>query len=63
MKAFCEKCSPGLFDIVEDIFTSSYSSSLSYDCRTQLRRQRVVGELYRLAYLSNQVKIIDEYLI
>ena len=56
MKAFCEENSPGLFDLLEKVITSDYSmSSNVFERRSDLRRQRVVGELHRLAYLANQV--------
>ena len=55
MKTFCEAHAPGLFDLLEKVISSDYSSTLDHDGRAKLRRQRVVSELYRLAYLNNQV--------
>ena len=56
MEEFCSVHAPGLFDILKKVITSEYSSSLDVDRRGDLKRQRVVAELYRLAYLGNQVK-------
>eukprot|EP00118_Oscarella_pearsei_P022184 m.253168 g.253168 ORF g.253168 m.253168 type:complete len:759 (+) comp40368_c2_seq5:2568-4844(+) len=54
MIAFCNVHAPGLFSLLEDCITSNYSSQHENERRAELRRQRVVAELYRLAYFRNQ---------
>eukprot|EP00118_Oscarella_pearsei_P021515 m.242159 g.242159 ORF g.242159 m.242159 type:complete len:226 (+) comp40212_c0_seq4:1077-1754(+) len=58
MLAFAEEKAPGLFDMIERAITSDYSATSGSQKRAQLKQQRVVGELYRLAYFSNQQNVI-----
>eukprot|EP00118_Oscarella_pearsei_P006253 m.28392 g.28392 ORF g.28392 m.28392 type:complete len:944 (+) comp30747_c0_seq1:253-3084(+) len=55
MFSFSEKHAPGLFPLLENAITSEYSLTSATEKRVSLRRLRVVSELHRLAYLSNQL--------
>ena len=58
MRAFCDIHAPGLFDMIEKCLFCDYSVE-QIESKNELRQQRVVGELYRLAYLGNQVKTTE----
>ena len=49
MRAFCDIYAPGLFDMIEKCLFCDYSVE-QIESKNELRQQRVVGELYRLAY-------------